>query len=149
MRYIENTLPAPLTADIAVDDSAYEELALHAADILLPALHVVGHVLADVAVALLSSYVYDRLKDAAARRETRVRATLYVEEEDRSVRLTYDGPAEAFGATIQTALGQALPPATPNPNRRSTSKAGDTLTRDQLPLRVPPANRQRDDGEDG
>lgn len=118
LRYVERALPEPLTAQIAIDDSAYEELALHAADVLLPAIHVAGHVLADVAVGILSSYLYDRLRDAIARRETRVRSTLYIEVGDRTVKVSYDGPVDAFGATLGTALREAVAGATSDANQQ-------------------------------
>jgi hypothetical protein len=127
LRYLERTLPEGLAVEIAVDDAAYEELALHAADILLPALHVVGTVLAELAIGMFGTYLYDRIKDATARRATRVRATLYVESEGGTFELSYDGPAETFNGVVAHALRNALVrgPTLPADLRPSQSNESD------------------------
>lgn len=110
LRYLQEQLPSGVRADIAVEDEAYEELTLHAADVLLPTF-LTNTVLAGLAINLVSSYLYDLFKDAKARRETRVKARVLVETDQRTVAIDYDGPAEQFAEITRHALTQEVPEA--------------------------------------
>lgn len=110
LEFMRERLPDGLAADIAVQDEAYEELTLHAADILLPTL-LADPVASGVAINLLSSYLYDLFKDVRARREARVRARVLVETRTRTVSIAYDGPADQFAELTRLALEREVPEA--------------------------------------
>jgi hypothetical protein len=108
LHFLQEKLPEGMRADIAVEDEAYEELTLHAADIILPTF-LTNTVLVGIAINLASSYLYDLLKDAKARREARVRARVLVEADQRTVAIDYDGPAEQFSELTRQAFAREVP----------------------------------------
>jgi hypothetical protein len=119
LQHFREALPAGVAVDITVDDDRYRELTLHAAEIILPTLFV-SALLGPVAINLLSSYLYDVLKDARARHATRVRAKMFVETEERTVQIEYDGPVDQFAEVTRVAL----------------ERGGDHADRDREPRRL-------------
>ncbi len=110
LRLFREHTPEGITTDIAITDDAYEELALHAADIILVTVFV-KDVLVPIVLGLYSSYLYDLLKDASARRETRVRAKVLVETRERTIAIDYYGPADEFTELTRRAFEQTVQPS--------------------------------------
>lgn len=108
LQFLQEKLPEGMHADIAVEDEAYEELTLHAAEIILPTL-LTNPLLVGLAINLVSSYLYDLLKDTKAQRETRVRARVLVEDDQRTVAIDYDGPVEQFSELTRQAFAREVP----------------------------------------
>lgn len=136
LRLFKDTAPAGVVADIATSDDDYRELALHAAEIVLPAL-LVSAVLTPIAINLLSSYLYDLLKDAVARRKARVRATIYVEASARSVTIRYDGPAEQFSEVVTAAFNREVMEPPGQAAAVQNIRAPEFAPRSALPAALP------------
>lgn len=108
LHFLRERLPDGVVADIAVRDDAYEELTLHAAELILPTF-LANPSVASIAINLLSAYLYDLLKGAKVRRQTRVRASVLVETSERVVDISYDGPADQFAELMRLAFEREVP----------------------------------------
>lgn len=138
LRFFKEHTPDGVTADIAITDDAYEELALHAVDIVLVTVFV-KDVLVPIVLGLYSSYLYDLLKDPSARRETRVRAKLLVETRERTIAIDYDGPADEFTALTERALQQTVQPSESFASELPPTRA--EVARDESDLEQPTVRR--------
>jgi hypothetical protein len=105
LQSLRQQAPADIHIDIAIEDTDYRELAIHA-DLLTVADVVVKYVVAPIAVTLLTEYLKRRL--GSRFRNDEVRVGLTVDQTDgetrRAVRISYEGPAQTFETAFKEAL---------------------------------------------
>jgi hypothetical protein len=104
-QFLQAEAPPEVRVEIAAEDSAYAELALHA-DILTIATFVVKDLLLPVVLPLVSTYIWNRIGNTAF--PTKVRASLIIEqgsgESRRLLKVDYKGPATTFEKTVSDSV---------------------------------------------
>jgi hypothetical protein len=140
LQFLQDGLPSDVQVDITVEDADYEELTLHAAAIIIPTLLLKAWA-GGIVLNIISSYLYDLLKDAAARCETRTRARLLVETSTRTLSLEYDGPAEQLPEIVRAAFEREVPPAERSLPAGTSPEHAAPLPASAAPLlQAPPAS---------
>lgn len=92
--------------DLAVEDSDYQELALHS-DVLTIASVVVTSVLVPLVLDVLGEFIKRRIWKTNDDRTVRAEIVICRSREDEtsSARIAYDGPADQFTRAMQEAMG--------------------------------------------
>jgi hypothetical protein len=139
LHHLRDKLPQAVRVEIAIDDADYEELTLHAAEIILPTISVLT-VFGNVLLNVVGNYLYDLFKGDASRERARVRAKVVVHEEHRSVAIEYDGPAHEFQAVTERALAEAQRDVAPR-IRATASIADDVRSTAMTVSSRPPKER--------
>jgi uncharacterized protein (DUF4415 family) len=97
--------PSGMKVELATEDADYKELALHS-DIVYIATVLVRLLAAPVAVGLIVEHLRKRLGSRLGK--TEVRVSMILDQSDgsngKSLRMSYEGPANAFEKTMREAL---------------------------------------------
>jgi len=96
---IEDQHDSEIVADICIEDDNYKELALHA-DIIDIATLVVQCSVLPILTGMIANYLSKRLGNRIDK--ARVRAKLFVEKENQTTMIDFDGPATTFEKTIHS-----------------------------------------------
>jgi hypothetical protein len=111
LQYLRENAPTGTKVEIAVEDSDYNEVAVHA-DLVRIATVFVEYVAAPIAMSLIAAYLKDWLGSRHSNAE--VRATIVVNRKDgtteHAVQINYEGPATTFEATIAQAISGRTDP---------------------------------------
>lgn len=102
-RYLAEGLSGILSVEIASTDDEYAELALHCAELWLPTLLFVSTNAHDLAIGVLSSYIYDRIRGYLDR-DVRVHSKIYIDAKKGTLSITYDGPADSYERVMKNAF---------------------------------------------
>lgn len=70
-------------------------LSFHSIDILMPIIYVAGPLMLQVAVNLISNYIWDKIKGREDK-EHNIQLTIIVNEGERSIKIRYEGDAKTF-----------------------------------------------------
>jgi hypothetical protein len=104
-QFLRTSAPHGVKVELAMEDAGYKELALHA-DTLHLATVLVSLLVAPVAVGLIVEYLKKRLGSRLGKME--VRASMILDQTDgpdgKALRISYEGPANAFARTMREAL---------------------------------------------
>lgn len=92
-----------LNVDICIEDDDYKELALYS-ELLIIAGIVVAHLLAPIAVNLISKYIIERTGNRAEKTTVKTKLTVLIEKESRSIEYSYHGPANEYQKVMTNAL---------------------------------------------
>lgn len=96
---IEDHNNSAITADICIEDDNYKELAVHA-DIIEIATFVVQYSVFPILAGLITNYLSKRLGKRIEK--AHVRSKIFVEKENQTTMIDYDGPASTFEKTINS-----------------------------------------------
>lgn len=103
VQFIDQHKPSSLSLGICIEEEDYKELARYA-DVLIIAAAVATSLVAPVLVNLISDYIGRRL--GRKKEDAVVRWSLTIDDKSsgRSLKCSYDGPAETFKDTMSEAL---------------------------------------------
>ncbi len=111
-QFVRERLDGQATADIAIEDEDYKEVALHSALLIIGAF-VVTSLVAPVLTDVVSEYIKRRIYGDAKGDRTNVRFSLTVEERiagsARRIAISYDGPASEFHTSMKNAIAVEVP----------------------------------------
>jgi len=108
--------------DICIEEHEFAELALHF-DVMTVTHFIVSNLAFPTAAELLAEYIKERLRSRLSKTELHVDFTVVMDEQNnRSLRFSYRGPASEYRATIQSTV-QSLNdmPASSFENQPSTT----------------------------
>ena len=96
--------------ELGVRDEEFRALARHAGDVYLPLLFIANDAVVQVALGVVASYIYDRIKNALPNAVPQVHSVIYVKRTKATsvVHVQYDGPADTFEKVVGDALKDAL-----------------------------------------
>lgn len=129
-RFLKERVSNGARVEVAATDADYREVARHADVIFLPNF-LLTCILAPVFARLLSEYLLQKLGSRRDSMNVKTSITLRDEVSQRSVRVDYDGPVNAFEETI-VSVAKRLSDGTalPSPKTDDTTQPSDT---DQAP----------------
>jgi uncharacterized protein (DUF4415 family) len=114
-QFLRANAPSGMNVELAAEDSDYKELSLHG-DIVSIATVLVTLLVAPVAVGLIVEYLKNRLGNRLGK--TEVRASMILDQGDgpnsKTLRMRYEGPANAFEKTMHDALSVISGTQTPD-----------------------------------
>ena len=117
----EEHADSEIIADICIEDDDYKELALHA-DIIEIATLVVTYAILPILTSLIANFLYKRLGKRIDK--ATVRSKVFVEKENQTTMIEYDGPAGTFEKTINSLFQESL-------NKGSQSQKGKEINFDE------------------
>lgn len=98
-QYVQDALTdAKVTFDICASDEQFQELELHADLINIPNI-IMTSVAFPIVIGLITNYLHDKI--TSRRTELKVKVNLIVETEGKSKKISYEGDANKFEATIR------------------------------------------------
>ena len=100
------------SVEAAVREEDYVEFAFRSDEIILPIVYLASHVLIPLAISILGSFLYDRLKDRRRIEGAKVKSEVHFKTRDGSqLFLKYEGPVDTFErVTMQHLRGLGLLP---------------------------------------
>ena len=123
-QFLRANAPSGMNVELAVEDADYKELSLHG-DIVNIATVLVTLLAAPVAVGLIVEYLKNRLGSRLGK--TEVRASMILDQGDgpnsKTLRMRYEGPANAFEKTMHDALSVISGTQTPDAMTSSEKRA--------------------------
>lgn len=98
------------SVEAAVREEDYVEFAFHSDEIILPIVYLTSTVLMPIAINILGSFLYDRLKDQRRIEGARVKSEIHFKTRDGTqLFLKYDGPVDTYErVTLQHLRGLGL-----------------------------------------
>jgi hypothetical protein len=104
-QFLRTNVPSGMNVELAAEDADYKELALHEDTVNIASV-LVTLLAAPVAVGLIVEYLKNRLGSRLGK--TEVRASMILDQSDgpnsKTLRMRYEGPADAFERTMRKAL---------------------------------------------
>jgi hypothetical protein len=104
-QFLRTNAPSGINVELAAEDADYKELALHGDTVHIASV-LVTSLVAPAAVGLIVQYLRSRLGNRLAK--TEVRASMILDQSDgpnsKTLRMRYEGPANAFEKTMHEAL---------------------------------------------
>lgn len=103
--YVQDHLPPDLTADIAISDDDYTEIALHADEVSLASLVIQAGVL-PVLTGIIANFITSKLM--SRKENTILKMNIFVEGKNGDVlKFDYSGPAKDFQEVVSSSFASA------------------------------------------
>lgn len=114
LAYLRDHAPAGVTVEIAAEDAAYKEIALHF-DVVRLATLFVEYAGGPVVTSLIASYLWEHLGSRFKAAEARTSIVVHREEAgvSQTVRISYEGPATGVEQALKDAIATIPSPAPP------------------------------------
>jgi hypothetical protein len=140
--YLRRSVPPDVVVEACIEDSDYREVARHA-DELYIAWTVVKLFAAPLFVNLLAEYIKRKFGKKTADVTLKTSIAFHDDTSGKTLRLDYDGPADAFEETALATLRQITDSRQPEPRNAEASTGTNTGSPTALPEPSEPLGDKR------